>query len=46
MIHMKCKTCGIEITKDNAIPEGYCTDCIEKTNKLLAILDKLIPYDE
>jgi len=45
-IKMKCKSCGRPITKDNAIPEGYCDDCVEKTNLLLSILDKMIPYNE
>lgn len=44
VLQMKCLSCGILITKDTGIPEGYCTDCVEKTNTLLATLDKMIPY--
>jgi len=45
VLQMKCKTCGNPITKDNAIPEGYCDDCVKATNELLEKLDKMIPYD-
>lgn len=45
VVQMRCKTCRKPINEDNAIPEGYCNECVEATNDLLAKLDKLIPYD-
>lgn len=43
-IQMKCRTCGKVITKETGIPAGYCNECVEATDKLLATLDKMIPY--
>ena len=45
-VQMKCKTCDTPIDKDTGTEEGYCLVCVEKTNQLLQVLDKLIPYDE
>jgi hypothetical protein len=42
---MKCKSCGVPIYAHTAIPEGYCNECVKKTNELLAVLDKMIPYE-
>ena len=45
-IQMKCKTCGKKITRKTGIPAGYCNECVDATDKLLATLDKMIPHLE
>lgn len=44
-IQMKCKTCDTPIDKDTGTEEGYCLVCVEKTNQLLQLLDRIIPWD-
>ncbi len=44
-VQMKCLACGRPITEKTGTPAGYCNDCVEKTNKLLSVLDKMIPYE-
>lgn len=44
VIQMKCKTCDTPIDKDTGTEEGYCLVCVEKTNQLLQVLDRMIPY--
>lgn len=46
MRQMKCRACGKPITSENAVPAGYCNECVEKTDRLLEALDKMIPSEE